>query len=106
MAERTGTLWENMTPHASCNHGFASHVAHVLYRDALGVRTLDPIGKRVVVRPGGVDLDWCRGRLPTPDGAVNLAWRRAGATVRYHVDVPDRYVVEVEGVDGISAERE
>ena len=26
MAERTGTLWENMTDYASCNHGFASHV--------------------------------------------------------------------------------
>ncbi len=26
MAERTGTLWENDTPKASCNHGFASHI--------------------------------------------------------------------------------
>lgn len=26
MAECTGTLWENMHDHASCNHGFASHV--------------------------------------------------------------------------------
>ena len=27
MADRTGTLWENDAPHASCNHGFASHTA-------------------------------------------------------------------------------
>ena len=27
MAERTGTLWELQKPVASCNHGFASHVA-------------------------------------------------------------------------------
>ena len=26
MAKRTGTLWENDTEVASCNHGFASHV--------------------------------------------------------------------------------
>ncbi len=26
MADQTGTLWENMTDNASCNHGFASHV--------------------------------------------------------------------------------
>lgn len=26
MAKRTDTLWENDTDHASCNHGFASHV--------------------------------------------------------------------------------
>ena len=28
MAELTGTLWENDTPTASCNHGFASHVVY------------------------------------------------------------------------------
>ena len=27
MAKRTGTLWENTTEHASCNHGFASYAA-------------------------------------------------------------------------------
>ena len=27
MAERTGTLWELQQAQASCNHGFASHVA-------------------------------------------------------------------------------
>ncbi len=27
MAEKTGTLWENIGDYASCNHGFASHVA-------------------------------------------------------------------------------
>ena len=33
MAERTGTLWENVSSTASCCHGFASHVAVVLARD-------------------------------------------------------------------------
>src|SRR6185295_2820569 len=33
MADRTGTLWENDSPTASCNHGFASHAVHQLYRD-------------------------------------------------------------------------
>ncbi len=28
MADRTGTLWENVGDYASCNHGFASHVLH------------------------------------------------------------------------------
>lgn len=30
MAERTGTLWENMSDCASCDHGFASYVAVIL----------------------------------------------------------------------------
>lgn len=30
MAERTGTLWENLTTIASCNHGFSSYIAYIL----------------------------------------------------------------------------
>lgn len=35
MADQTGTLWENMTPTASCNHGFASHVIYWLDQQGL-----------------------------------------------------------------------
>lgn len=35
MAERTGTLWENISIHGSCNHGFASHVLY--WMDKLGL---------------------------------------------------------------------
>ncbi|MBQ9748161.1 MAG: hypothetical protein IJV98_05195 [Clostridia bacterium] len=35
MAELTGTLWENETTSASCNHGFASHVLY--WMDGLGM---------------------------------------------------------------------
>ena len=31
MAQKTGTLWENMTDFASCCHGFASHVAYWMH---------------------------------------------------------------------------
>jgi alpha-L-rhamnosidase len=37
MAKKTGTLWENASDFASCNHGFASHVAVWL----LGIRNHD-----------------------------------------------------------------
>lgn len=30
MAETTGTLWEHIDTHASCNHGFASYVAYLI----------------------------------------------------------------------------
>ena len=32
MAERTGTLWEHKDTCASCNHGFASYVAELIYK--------------------------------------------------------------------------
>ena len=35
MAKETGTIWENDTAYASCNHGFASHVAYWI--DKLGL---------------------------------------------------------------------
>lgn len=35
MAEKTGTLWENDSDYASCNHGFASHVLY--WFDKLGM---------------------------------------------------------------------
>ena len=35
MAEKTGTLWENDSDEASCNHGFASHVLY--WFDKLGM---------------------------------------------------------------------
>ena len=31
MADKTGTLWENTTDYASCNHGFASYVACLIH---------------------------------------------------------------------------
>ena len=41
MVERTGTLWEFVDPEASTNHGLASHAAYMLYRDVLGVASVD-----------------------------------------------------------------
>ena len=52
MAERTGTLWENDGAYASCNHGFASHIVHTLYRDVLGVARVDCPNKTVNLRLG------------------------------------------------------
>lgn len=37
MAERTDTLWENVTPTASCNHGCASYAAYLLVRSYTGL---------------------------------------------------------------------
>ena len=50
MAERTGTLWENVHSQASCNHGFASYIAHVLYRDVLGISNIDYLDNKVTIR--------------------------------------------------------
>ena len=78
MADRTGTLWENQQPSASCCHGFASIASEYLFRDMLGVRRVDYAGKRIWVKPPvDMPLEWCEGRVPLSEDAVaTVAWRR------------------------------
>jgi len=93
MAERTGTLWEHKDTSASCNHGFASHVAHILYRDVLGVH-LDPAAKTVTFRVPEVALDWCEGRIPVGNEWIEAKWQRSGNAVTSSIFVPRGYRLE------------
>jgi alpha-L-rhamnosidase len=95
MADKTGTLWENDGDYASCNHGFASHAVRVLNRDVLGLAALDTTEKRVELRFTDSKLEWCEGSLPTPDGPVNLHWRRDGNRLRYRLSTPAGYALAV-----------
>jgi alpha-L-rhamnosidase len=99
MAERTGTLWENLDPSASCNHAFASHACHALLRDALGIVGVDTAARTVRVRAGVGGLEWCQGHMPVAGGLVEVAWRREGGRVQVRVTAPDGYVVDAAGVD-------
>ena len=95
MAERTGTLWEHNRTNASCNHGFASHVAVVLYRDVLGVREIDARNRRVRVEPpADINLDWCEGTIPVgKEKSVFVRWERGKKPVVRWMDGPRQQVV-------------
>jgi len=95
MAETTGTLWENMESSASCNHGFASHVARWILRDILGVVQIDQVNRIVTVRPPQVSLDFCEARLPVADGGfVRTRWQKDSGGVRAETEVPAGYRLE------------
>jgi alpha-L-rhamnosidase len=96
MAERTGTLWENMSAHASCNHGFASYLGHILYRDVLGISNIDYLEKEVTIRFTDIGLDECSGSLPVDDGVIELQWKHAGNQIHYSLKVPDDFTVKIE----------
>jgi len=100
MVDRTGTLWENDGAYASCNHGFASHAVKVLYRDVLGIYSVDPAVKRIVLCIPSSDLNWCEGRIPLADGGLSLRWWREGDEVMYHLDSPANYRISVENRTG------
>ncbi|MDD4190009.1 MAG: hypothetical protein PHI28_01645 [Mangrovibacterium sp.] len=95
MARQTGTLWENMSAHASCNHGFASYLGHVLYRDVLGIANIDYVKKEVTIRFTDIDLAKCSGVLPVNDDAVELKWERVDQQIRYSVKIPENYRLTV-----------
>lgn len=96
MAERTGTLWENITSAASCNHGFASHVAHVFYRDLLGLSRLDAPGRKLHVVFNDSDLKRCSGTVPVGDEQISLSWEKKGKKLYYRLSVPEGYQVSIE----------
>ena len=100
MAEQTGTLWENVGASASCDHGFASHVAHSLYRDVLGVYAIDYQKKTIHLRIADVGLDWCEGRLLTPQGPVMIKWWKDGNQAMYRAEIPAGYVLETDNLTG------
>lgn len=100
MVEQTGTLWEHMDPSCSCSHGFASHVAHCLYRDVLGICRIDSQAKTVELRFSDVGLQSCQGALPIGDDIVSLRWWIDGDIIRYQADVPAGYEIKVENISG------
>jgi alpha-L-rhamnosidase len=95
MAERTGTLWENIDPEASCNHGFASHIVRTLFRDALGVFSVDVSLKTIRLRFTDSSLSWCEGTMPLGSGKITLGWRTEKDKIRYKFSVPAGYRVEI-----------
>ena len=95
MAEKTGTLWENDKPLASCCHGFASIAAAYLYRDILGVRQIDYRGKRIWVDPpADMPLEWCEGIVPVSAAEeVYVRWQKVSGVPEATVDVPEGWIV-------------
>ncbi len=80
-------------------HGWSCGPTPFLSERVLGVRLLTPGGGRIEVRPDLGDLEYVRGRVPTPHGVVTVAAECSGEV---RVEVPDE--VEVVGVPGLTAE--
>lgn len=99
MALRTGTLWENTGAYASCNHGFASHITHCLYRDVLGVEEITE--EKVRIRLHRLSVCSCRGVLPANGDSVSVEWRREGDRVYLHTKLPAGCALEVLCEDGL-----
>ena len=95
MADQTGTLWEHLSPTASCCHGFASHVIRVLNRDVLGVYSIDPARKVVTLRFADCGLAECRGSIPVGEQSVDVRWKVTADGLRVKLSLPEGYNYEL-----------
>ncbi len=90
MAKRTGTLWENDTPYASCNHGFASYAANIILRGLCGYFGVDEANKKALLREVKYSAD-CKVEIPLSDGQyIKIAVKDGKRTVT----LPDGYTAE------------
>jgi alpha-L-rhamnosidase len=105
MAIQTGTLWEHVGPAASCCHGFASHIAYVLYRDILGLYRIDRERKQVHIRLRNSGVHACGGEVPVAEGVVGIDWQKEGGTIRLRIGLPAGYSASVENQSGCSLVR-
>jgi alpha-L-rhamnosidase len=102
MAEISGTMWENSSNEASMDHAFEAHIVTVLYRDILGLYKVDMVRKAVHVRFTDLSLEWCEGRVPTPEGFVFMRWSKNKDVLTYQIDVPAGYSVHVENLSKLN----
>jgi len=72
MALLTGTLWENDTTGASCNHAFTSHVVRFILRDCLGVAKIDEVNKKIYLANDNTAPQNARASLPLANGTINI----------------------------------
>lgn len=96
MANMTGTLWENMQPSASCNHGFAAHIERVLLRDILGLYDVSPVEKTVKLRFIDTGLSHCQGIIPVGDEEVRIEWHIYDGTCCYSLQLPKGYKAVID----------
>lgn len=95
MARQTGTLWENTGTYASCNHGFASHIVHVLYRDVLGIASIDTQMKEIIFHFSDLNLEKCHGEIPLGNDRVSLSWTKGSDQFTYRYTIPDGYSIKI-----------
>ena len=95
MADRTGTLWEMDNTIASCNHGFASHINHVFYRDILGLYDIDEKNKVITLRFSDIPMEYCEGRIPHGADNIYLKWQNNNGTLNYQLKAPESFSVKI-----------
>ena len=75
------TFWETFTSldpqwwTRSYCHAWSAGPLYFLSRYQLGAWWAEPGYKRALIQPHPADLKWARGRVPTPEGEIEIEWK-------------------------------
>lgn len=73
----------------STSHAWCSGPTALLPQKVLGVEPLEPGWRAFSVRPEPGDLEWAKGTVPSPYGAIRVEWKRLkGGAFQLDLNVP------------------
>ena len=93
------TFWEtwDATNESRC-HGGAASPLYLLSQHVLGVMPVDVGWKQVRIAPLSAGLEYARGQVPSPLGAIRVEWEKAGEDqLALHVELPKGMTAEFVG---------
>lgn len=72
----------------SLAHGWSSGATVWLSEQILGVRPIEPGFRQAAIRPDLAGLQWARGSVPTPSGAIRVDYKTSGTELDAQIDLP------------------
>lgn len=94
----TPTLWESGIHHkgkmaflesGSLCHGFGTSPLEFCLQEVLGITPLTDGFKEFLVTPKSFDLNFAHGRVPTPNGNIDISWVKADGKIELTLRVPN-----------------
>lgn len=85
------TFWESWqrTQMTSLCHAFSATPTYDLSTYILGIKPTSPGFSHFEVTPYFGNLQWARGRMPTPRGPISLAWQRKDRVIDIEIQAPN-----------------
>lgn len=104
------TCWETFQSDTN-SHKFAesycqSFCCPQLYElpaEILGVKPLTPAFRLFEICPVPADISWARGRVPTPHGLIQVAWKQNADDLQVEFTVPEGCVARMRTPEGWAA---
>ena len=72
----------------------------------MGLLEVDDVNHHIRIRLSALDLDWCQGRMPVPEGFITLRWQKTENKLRYSINAPAGYTWQVDNQTELELTRE